>query len=419
MTWGADKKSAEPSSIVQNGPSSAGPDPGKRSRTQGPNYTGSAYADHGALCDAQPDGDGCFWPPRVRDHYMPLVVQRIAAVGTTFLSACDVVKLERLMTPATQPSFVAGLLFDVVLGAWTGGIIENFVKIRAAAVQSATAMELELSGLMKMEASTLNAKLATGVSKVKGVVVQSAGTGAPAVAQSFIAALRNSAAIGFQTLREGIPASSTDVELASFFEAFDIALHPLDLYTRLINAKVDNYLKSGVTDIGRKADSSKKTVSTKEDTDPYASVDTRVAWARFASGYPPQLVYEHASSRDLGGKDQPQFGGADTQSASATKPGLAGDTGARLVPHEFADIALQRHIAMWGGLPGFVDVDDSQWYWDMPRAQAAYQRRQTQQSSVQVADRPNKPKLDLSPSKDAPIDVPDALTLKPAAGGAP
>lgn len=420
MTWGADKKfAAEPGGIVQSGPSSAGPDPGKRTATQGPNYTGSAYADHGAVCAKQPGADGCFMPAEVRKPYSDQVTLRIFAVDQVYQRACDVVRLERLMTPATQPNFVIGLLFDIALGRWTGGIVEHFAAVRAAAVQTATAMEVELSGIMKLEAATINAKLSTAVAKVKTIAVQAAGSSNPALAQSFISALKNGAAIGFQALRESVPATATDVELLALHEAFDIKYHPQDAYQDAINRKIDRYLASGVTSIGRQADTSKKTVSSKEEADPYASVDTRVAYARFASGYPARLVYQHADSRDIGDPDPKQFGGAGETKAGLPGEKIAAEAGAHFVPDEFAEIALQRHIAQWGGVPGFVDIDDSTWYWEPARAAAAHQRkRQTQKSSVQVADRANKSKLDLTPSKDEPVDIPDVFKLTPASGGA-
>lgn len=413
MTFGTDTKTS-PDSIVTNGPSSIGPEPGKRSATQGPNYTGNAYADHGSVCEAQPNADGCFLPTKVRDKYIPEIIARIEVVDRMFQSACDVVKLERLMTPATQPNIVVGLLFDVALGAWTGGIVERFVALRTAAIQRATLMEIELAGLMKMEASTLNARLSTAIGKVKGIATQTAGSNDTGVAQTFISALKSGAAIGFQTFRESMPATATDVELAGFYEAFDVRHHNQDMYEKAINEKINRYLKSGATSIGRQADTSKKTVSSREEADPYASVDTRVAWARFASGYPTRLVYEHASSRDLGDGGSKQFG-----DAGATKSGLPGEkidaeAGAHFVPQEFVEIALQRHIAQWGGNPGSVEIDDSSWYWEPARAAAAHQRnRQQQKSSVQVVKSDNMTKLDLNkPKDDAPIVIPDAFKLK-------
>ncbi|HEY4266714.1 MAG TPA: hypothetical protein VGM94_00850 [Galbitalea sp.] len=418
MTRGTDTKTS-PTSIVQSGPASSGPDPGKRSGTQGPNYTGSAYADHGALCESQPGADGCFLPAKVRDKYIPEITQRIAAVGETYQRACDVVRLERLMTPSTQPSFVVGLLFDIVVGKWTGGIVEHFAALRAAAFQTANALELEVTGVMKLEAATLNAKLATAVAKVKPLAVQSAGSTTTSAAQSFISALKLSAAIGFQTLRESVPATATDAELIGIHEAFDVQYHSQDSYQVAISEKIERYLKSGVTNIGRQSDTSRQGVSTKEDADPYAAVDTRVAWARFTSGYPTRLVYEHASSRDIGGKGAAKFGGADTQHAGATKAGLPGETvdaeaGAHFVPQEFVEVALQRHIAQWGGDPGFVDIDDSAWYWEPARAAAAHQRkRQEQKSSIPVVQSPNMTRLDLKPGMtDEPIVIPDAFKLK-------
>lgn len=417
MTWGADHKPAvEPAAVVSSG-NVADLAPGKSSPTsrQAP---AAAATSSPTITDAP-------LPHEARQDENTKLELRIADVGNMYQRACDVVSLHRMMTPATQPNFLVGLLFDVLLTRFSSLIVGEFTTVRTAALQRAHSMEVDIrefggirNKILAIEPAMLTAKLAVAVSRVKAAVVVSPNANTGTVVQAFIDELKLGASVGFTALRENLPGSCTDAEVMAYTESFAPERHPQPLYQQLINGKIERYLDSGVAKIGRNSDSSKQGHSQKDDADPWAAVDVRVAWAKYKTGYPAQLVFQHASARmdTTGSTDTPVFG----EQGGAERPGFIGDKSWRKVPLEFADLAMQRHMAMWKTYPTTVDVDDMGWLDDPLRVQMAY-RKMTLADRVPVggATAGPMPHTVIAPKPDAPIVVPDALKLKPAAGGAP
>lgn len=425
MTWGADKKpDVEPAAVVSSG-NVADLAPGKSSPTSRQAPTAATTSSPTTATDAP-------LPHEARRDENFKLAMRIADIGDMYQRACDVVSLHRMMTPKTQPNFLVGLLFDVLMLRFSSLIVGDFTAVRTAALERAQSLELgirEFGGvknkILALEPAVIASKLAIAVSKAKAAVVVSPNADSGTIAQAFIDQLKLGAAVGFTALRENLPGACTDAEAMTYTDAFAPERHPQPVYQALINDKIERYLNSGVAKIGRNADDSRHTPNSREDADPWAAVDVRVAWARYASGYPAQLVYQHASSRfdAVPTETTPTFGqggGVNGGSGAAQRGGI-GDQGWRRVPLEFADLALQRHMATWKTYPTTVDVDDMNWLDDPVRVQMAYRKRSLDaRVPLGGANAGPMPHTVIAPKPDdAPIVVPDALKLKPAAGGAP
>lgn len=381
MTWGVDLKSSGDSSVIGD-TKVDGVDPGKRAKTDVGSYTGDNYVDHGPACDGAVGNGDCFLPPAVRERQIRKLENRISDLGNMVQRACDVVKLKRLMAPTAQPNFVVGLIFDVLTARLSSSLIAEFSAVRTAALQTAHSLELgvtEFGGLknklLALEPAVVAAKLAVAVGKAKAVMVASPGSISATIVQAFINELKTSAAIGFTSLRETFPGTATDSEAIALTEALAPERHPQDAFEGLINDKIDRYLDSGVAQIGRGSDTSRQSRGSRvDDGDPWAGMDVRVAWAKYASGYPPQLVFEHSTSRidpfDKPG-DKLEFGAR----GGGAERGLPGQKSWQRVPPEFAELAIHRHVAIWNTPPVFVDVDDMNWMDSPTRMQMAYKKR--------------------------------------------
>lgn len=413
MTWGADVSRdsghASGSSVAVNTDTvnhaskvSDTVDVGKRSRVpQGPNYTGDPYVDHGPAC--QDSGPDCYLPADVRDRLIREIQSRIDGLGSLYQRACDHVRLVRMLTPQVQINPIVAMLFDALTTGFATRAVSSFAAWRGAAMASAHNMELELHQLglqgrvAGIEPAMVAQKFGVLSAKAKAQVFGALPSDVPAQAQSFLSALQHGAAVGFQTMREALPGIATDIELVALREAFDITHHEQGTYEAAINEKVERFLASGVNRIGRHSDTEGVDhVSSKAEADPYAGTDVRVAYARFVSGFPTKLFYQHAASRMSGKESGAMTWGSGDRQPAETKPGIsAKEEGGFFVPDEFRDIALQRHLAQWGGMPPVVDIDDSGWIWEPARVQAAKARK-----------RRNAPVLDLaSGAVGKPADI--------------
>jgi len=411
MTWGQDKRDGGDSSIA-TATQAYGRDPGKSTRTQSaPAYTGNRYADNGASCEADPSQLECYLPDKVRDRVIAELGGRITSLEGMVQRAIEHQRMVRMMTPQATINPIVGILLDAFSAGFATSIVSKFGSWRTSAITNIGKLEADrairqASGIVEkagwqegvrgyvagIQPADVGSKVATVIGKAKAAV-SSAPSSAPATIDSFLQGLSKTLAIGFQEMREQTPADVTDPMLVILWESFDARHHDPGVYEAQIEAMCDRYLASGVADIGRAGGEGHDMISGWREPDPLAGKDVRIAYARFVSGFPMKLFYQHTGSTlspSLREELPMKFGSPDREKGKdvVPKPGISSrESGHFWVPDEFKEAAVQRQIAVWGSLPPIVDIDDSQWYWDPPRAEAARRKKEA-----------NTPRLGLATS---------------------
>lgn len=416
MTWGTDTKITPGTIVTHDGPAPSSPDPGKSTRTQGPQYTTNPYVDGGAACE-QPGAagnNGCFLPAPVRKRLIESsLIPKFHAVNEVFQRACDMIRVEWMIKQDVPIPAVAGMILDLIgvkFGLVLGG---NLLKIREAAIMSARNMEIHNpDGIASISTVALTAMVSSGVGIAKARVVkaleQSMGE-QKASAKAFLLEIKRHAAVGFEMASEQLSAFALDGELITADEAMSPQYHDQGDYEQLIRDKVDRYLAT-ITQIGRSqvpAGVANNPQGWVDGKNPHY-VDVRCSWAKFLSGYPRRLMFEHASHFSTA-DESGTFHNADAD--RPMEPGLpnpelrpSGDQPGKLhfVDFDLVEVAIQRHKAAWGTDPIEVPIDDSGWYWDPPRAAAALAKKASPTPRLQLGGDKTQPNKAPSPANDGP-----------------
>lgn len=393
MTWGTDQKPTTniDATTVAHTNDLRDLAPGKRTAIANGNYTGNAYADHGATCEADPKGAGCFLPVEVRRKLIEAsLIPKITNVSNTYQRACDMVRVERLLRSEAPLPMIIGVFLDLI-GLRLGFVISGeLLKMRDAITRQAHALEISPSGVGGINPIVLTQLVSLAVGRAKTQVISGLAmtpNEQKKQAIELVKQIQQAASVGFEALWQDIPAYATDPELIAYDEAFSAKHHDQAVYEGLISDKIDR-LMATVMQIGRSP------VPASEHNHPQAWIDgknphandVRVSWAKFLSGFPRKLMFEHieVTGPDVNEDKQPKL------SQGEMNPGLPGGDNHhyRFVDDDLVDAAVQRHLAVWGDPPLEVDVDDSGWYWDPPRMTAAQNNKNSPTKKLQLGPGP-------------------------------
>lgn len=158
----------------------------------------------------------------------------------------------------------------------------------------------------------------------------------------------------FDTLEQVLPAGTTDAELATLVEMFDIDRdQAIEDFVNAIRKKLERYLNSGIDQIGRHETNRITGQTLKGEITGAVLVnhDIKVRWRHYLSGWPTELEFVH----------QTADGGHRDPSRGEVKPGVSDYESRyqRLVDPELWSVAVAKHKGLWGKDPEVLDVDDS------------------------------------------------------------
>lgn len=415
----------------------------KPKRSYGPpsGPTGDDYVDRGAICD-ETMGPGCLLTHDRRSRLISKFAGRVLQAASNFNDALQNVQLEVMLEKAEDLSWAALLLLD--LATWhVGSMVTTALttlktgqaeKLQKIAGTPATLDRRLREAFVSVSDTRIRESVKKSVDATKRGLTAAArrprsqATKAEkAESLSFLAELRSAANLGFQQIRERVPATMNDAEMITLVDAFDVGNHKVDAYQQGIEDKLARYRSSGVAKIGSRYEHRLATEQNAASGDVIR--DVRVVWLEFESSYPRKLAFQHQDGRiDYGvmRRDDPgsplptrrDFGPHDAVT-SDPEMGHSEISGTNFfVPDEFVEAALARHEEMWGAAPTTVHVDDSNWHWEPARAKAAaeHKRHKAQVAHTNPAARaPAAPSAPAPPP--APIVIPDELKLRPP--GAP
>lgn len=365
-----------PDEIVGMGPDKMLPTGRPSPQPIGPGLTGIPQVDRKGICEGKNDGQ-CFLSSDQRKTLSGLFAARVSEVSGCFRAALSTLAMEKRFQKEELLPWYASLALDVVSMKLTSVIASALQGARSKGLASMEKLMTEASmrqdfdhwsyaaneSLFNVSSQqlTANVKMVVDTAKVAAKGIAPEPSSAKTESISYLAKLQRVAANGFQSVREQTPVVASDAEMLVLFDAFDITNHPQDRYEALLREKLQRYMSSGVTNIGRtQATHYRKNDGYKILPGTEAVRDTRVVWHTYVSGFPKQLFLEHVDGPLGGGsrnidllldaeKSPRRFGPYDP-----FKP----ETGV-MVPEEFVEDALERHQQMWGTPVATVEVDDS------------------------------------------------------------
>lgn len=369
------------------------------------------YVAHGAVCEREGASAGCFLTDGQRARHIQTLQQRVQDAAENYKIALLSARMDELVKkPETDIPWVASLLVDLLAGHLIGKLSDAIVAMKNSARLADAAKAVKQQGIQvsggeldlfkdfeiavnvddpglreSVRRAALNVDsgtIAAGIKKAgdgaKSVGTQQAKKGLSepgATKQKFaidyMDQLLGAASTGFVYLRETVPGYANDAQLVAIRKAMAIENHQADTYKAAIEAKVQRFLKSGVTELGRSyANRNAESIHTAT----RVVRDTRLVWRQYLSGYPRDLGYESQDGAtdpntiEPGTPQMPSKGPQRFGPRRAITP--EAEVGS-IVPREFHEAALARHAMLWDEPPRTIVIDDSIYWWDLDRVDKA------------------------------------------------
>jgi len=353
--------------------------PDRRNLKQGYRI-GHDHIDDGAACEAAPQGTGCFLSEKQRDRLIRDIGLLMADVKTNYKLAIVDLKITELLKKEEDLSWVVSLALDLA-GAHLITVLGSALKaVQGSAAAKLAQMQLDAGAAGQYSASSWTSRAEAAIelassTRIDAVVRSGLGVVTPkaktvgkaaqnhatetqkAESIGYLDQLRDSCDIAFGSFYRTIAGEIQDAELVVVYWGLQPEHHTVGAYVKSLKAKVDRFLASGVTDIGRK-EVKADDYGGKEIRDTRVvyvqDIDGRkVAWYQRADGdYSPGLaspgdpLYEQLDPKNPA-HQQPwgQFGPRHAGRAELDRP----------VPEEFREIAIARSEARWGATPTIDD----------------------------------------------------------------
>ena len=401
--------------------------PGKVTRTKPVSKespTGDDYVDHGAVCDDKEGGD-CFLNGRQRGRLIGQLQQRVAEASTNYKIAAQALRVDELVKEEDELPLAAFILLDLVtlhsviavshsLTHLKGGSLKELEEIAGDAKKAGTHHDAAWYEHAKYALNAINDEhLKDNIENaIDGVKERARRTlqktanhgdsGKKAESTTYLDLLTDQAAVGYSTIRERVPATSSDGELITLWQAFAVENHTVSQYKQALTEKLDRYHKSGVTQIKKLTDNSK--TADYPGKDKFEDKGGYVVWNTYLSGHPKTLVYEHAgrsyTAREQIEENKPA-GRQDGEPGVYVGDGFHPDQ-VIVVPSEFVEVAIQRHEQTWGMPVATVMIDDSDpFYYGPARAKSARDNKAKQKPTITTGA--GKIQLGSGPTTPTPI----------------
>lgn len=318
---------------------------------------------------------------------------------------------ELVKKPETDIPWVVSLLVDLLAGHLIGKLSDAVVAMKNSARVADAARTIEKQGIqvsagesvdlfkefeiavnvddpswresvrraaLQVDGSTVAAgiKIAGDGAKSIGTETAKKGLSQPGATKqthaiAYMDQLLGAASTGFVYLRETVPGYANDAQLIAIRKAMAIEHHQADTYKAAIEAKVQRFLKSGITELGRNyANRNAESIHTST----RVVRDTRLVWRQYLSGYPKDLGYESQDGETSPSTIEPgtpQMPSKGPQRFGPRRPITREAELGSIVPREFHEAALARHEMLWDEPPRTVVIDDSIYWWDIDRHEKA------------------------------------------------
>ena len=232
---------------------------------------------------------GCFLTPGQRQILVGDMQQRVAAAQGAYRDALSDCRLQQVLKKTDELPWYMSLMLGAIASALESAIGIGLKALKASgaaesavasatSTRAATAVEEGANAVATAgshEASNAGAEVATisdkqietlvatsldkAKEKAAGALAGATSTDSKETAEknaalNYIDFLRNESAEVFQELKEGAPGTTTDAELLALWRSFDAALHTTTRYRNEVNEKIEQYLSSSVSKIGRSSD---------------------------------------------------------------------------------------------------------------------------------------------------------------------
>ena len=324
---------------------------------------GNAYIEDRGACAS--GGPGCELTPHQFDLLVKGYQGRVLAAQLQHSAALDQIRFERMLQKAEDVPILLGMMLDVLAGNALAGIMSVMRMIKGGAVvqlnreldhqiqvgsgelSSQPSMMTLLAGL---DETSTGFVAKAGIDQAKKAIAKPAAT-EKQVALDYMTQLERVSALAWERQREDPPGYATHADMIVLFHSFAAARgHMTPDYKAALQAKVDRYVASQASRVGRHA------MKTQTDIDVQGNTmrDTKVVWVRRKSNPTvPALFYfkqdfpNDQSEHTLENPDIPGLRPIDKQFKID-----------RAVETEFVDTAIEKHRAAWGAEPETQTLDD-------------------------------------------------------------
>jgi hypothetical protein len=340
---------------------------------------GNAYIEHGAICD-RAAGSGCFLDKDQRRALVSAYQQRVLSAQNQYQHALADLRVDKLVEKDDDLWWVATFVLDLVGLAAVGALAKAAALLRGSPENVTSALvDAGVQGAAGVDASMISDKslesvVRTAITTAKTQVTRPAKAAQNlahhterSLAVSYIDVLKNDAAVTYQHLREDPPASASDAELVALFTSFDAENgHTIGEYKQALTEKLARFQATWIPYVGRKyaghltplhdedrdlADATKprdagQFIRDHGGGDSPVMRDLKVAWVRTKSTGQRTLFYIRQDFAH-----EPGWSRRALEQPHQLQP----------VEPEFAEVAVRRHIAVWGSDPEELVNDDTAW----------------------------------------------------------
>jgi hypothetical protein len=324
------------------------------------------------------DGDqGCFLNPVQRERLILEIKAEIRQSETFFVQALTEIGFQRLIQKDEELPAIISLALDIA-GSYFGGLAvkamralrstppETFYKSHEGMLSFQTGTNAEpdpsLFRNVLNEASpesvdyVIKTAMSAGKRKAEkggGDEMNADASNRKQVTLNYLDELKASAAISYEQLAQDAPGVANDAERIAMFESFKAKNgHNVPAFVAVLKEKLDRYLKSPASEIGRNGHRLRDGASKK---DSYNATirDTQVAWVVIAGDPVPKLYYLREDWANNSGSSAGTGAPGDMDKPENERPksmqGML--TLLRPVEPEFQSSALARPQQVWGFPP--------------------------------------------------------------------
>lgn len=322
--------------------------------------TGDATLDNGPACEEPSANPECFLDahPTRRDLLRTRLADRISNARENYKLALTNIKFETLLEKDEDLHWAASIAFELLAGRFLS-FAQSALKLgRAGGI--AALQDAELNTILAGEpASKLNSLARTAMSKVseQGLDTASrlpfeqvkagtlatvkagknqAATDSKVAKLGFVNHLKNQSGLAFDTF-VGRAIASSDADMVVLFRAMHPNNHTEEMYTNSLKERIDEFMNSGVTKIGRSVfPQGKQNIER----------DIRVVYVRDMSGAITPWFQSQDGIEEIGSNLKTDFGPRFQNGPAKLR--------AR-VPDEFKEEAIARSEMIWGPIETIDD----------------------------------------------------------------
>ena len=379
------------------------------------------------MCDWSKDGGCVFDDVQQRRDLITLLLPRISDAGTAYKLALERLRVQELLRKEDELPFFVTLILDLATAHIGSMFARKLMSLRngtSEAVGNAVA-HAEIHGLPQAGGALKKQRALSLVTKerveggVKGAMdvakrgyktsLSSAGADdRQTMLLDAINVISKQAGIGFDKLRANAAAFLTDAELIVLYDAFAPEHHDIATYQAVLSEKVERF-RNTVGVIGRR--NAGRDVKIGDDGGVKHNVlrDTAVVWVRqpagelvlhtlYQDGKPPEGAVVHEGDPGYQAKSFLTFGARDP---------VAGEQIGPKVEPEFVDLAVRRHLAVWGWMPLTAYAPGSQqWFDDGVHRGRTQEQARSQPKKAATQQLPPTPVKQQQAPKTAQQDTP-------------